>query len=54
MRHFSHRGRQEMVGNRRDLLYPVSIGWNRPSSKASVQNAVGSNCGSERPNLVWP
>ena len=39
---FSHRRREEVVGNRRDLFYPVSIGWNCLSSEASPQNAVGS------------
>ena len=51
---FSHRRRGEVVGNRRDLFYPVSIRWNCLSSEASVQNAVGSNCGSEPANLAWP
>jgi hypothetical protein len=54
MQDFGHRRREEVVENRRDLSYPLSIGWCCPSSKASVQNAIGSNCGSERPNLVWP
>ena len=51
---FSHRRREEVVGNRRDLFYPVSLGCNRPSSEASLQNAVGSNTDASLPNSCGP
>ena len=51
---FSHRQREEVVGNRGDLFYPVSIGCNRPSSEASLQNAVGSNTDASLPISCGP
>jgi hypothetical protein len=54
MGNFSHRRREEVVGNRRDLFYPVSLGCNRPSSEASPQNAVGSNTYASLPISCGP
>ena len=51
---FSHRRREEIVGNHGDLFYPVSIGWNCLSSEASLQKAVGSNTDESLPISCGP